>query len=65
MTPESVKQFQKLCANYGLELDSAQAREEGEKLLRLVEIVLASPLSKEEFDSLKRYAKEEEEEINN
>lgn len=61
MSPESVKQFQKLCANYGLELDSAQAREEGEKLLRLFEIVYA-PLSKEEFNSLRKY---KEAKINN
>ena len=59
MPPESVRQFQKLCANYGLDLDPIQAQEEGEKLLRLVEIVLASPLSKEEFDSLKKHKETE------
>ena len=62
LSDKSIKQFKNLCEEEGLSLTLEQAQEEGNKLFRLFEIVYGSPLSKEEFESLKR---NEAEQINN
>ena len=55
LSKENIKQFQILCEEEeGLELSFDQAREEGQKLLRLFEIVYGSPLSEKEFKTLKK-----------
>ena len=58
LSKKSIKEFQKIYTKHsGKKLPYKTAREEAEKLLRLFEIVYASPLTKEEYDTIVKYDK--------